>query len=72
MKLDLAISGSRIAYRIETTVILPNEIMESCKVTIAEFSPNPFDPVTVYLVPRSEPNFQNLIDTILDSEVNAR
>ena len=69
MKLQLAIDGCQVKYRIETTAIIPESVMTACKIVEAGFSPNPFEPVTIYLVPRSEPNLQQLLDRILDAEV---
>lgn len=72
MKLGLALAGNRIDYRIETVVKLSDKMKELYKIVEVGFSPNPFDPVTAYLVSRVEPNFQHLIDSILDAEVNQK
>jgi hypothetical protein len=58
-------------YRIETVVNIPKDIKDSFEMVEIGFSPNPYDPIIEYELPRTNATdlpLQNIIDYILNRE----
>ncbi len=57
-------------YRIETVITIPKDMLKLYDIIETCFSPNPYDPIISYELPRMNLKIplQNLIDYILDRE----